>query len=281
MKILVKNLELAAACFSVFGFVIATAASAQAGTIILEGSDAIGLHCSQGSDAGACAYENQVWAALEGPSSKPIAAIGSVSSFGSDGTSIPVDNFSSVSAAGTLNQYAALYFISGGGCCSEDDTLISAAGDQSAVSAYLAAGGTVMIENYTGGAAWDFAVGTSGGANGSVAGISGGSPASSDGCDDGETVTALGLSNGFTQPPTISCWEHQAYQIATFAPLGFTQSFYDAAPGMVSGAVTGWSGLLSSGSTLTGASTPEPASFLLIGVGLAGLGLLRRRLATR
>src|SRR5205085_5458157 len=113
-------------------------------------------------------------------------------------------------------------------------------------------GGTVMIEDYLGSAAWDSVVGTTGGASTHVAGYLGGSPVTSDICDDGETVSATGLANGFTQPPAIGCWEHQAYDESYFGTLGFTLSFFDAAPGMVSGATTGWSGLLSSGVTLTG-----------------------------
>jgi len=279
-----KKLELAVACLSVFGFALANATSAQAeGTVILEGSDAIGLHCTQegASEPGACVYENQVWKALEGPSSLPIAAIGNVPGVGTafNTSGVVVDNFASVAAAaafgsGGLGQFAALYFISGSGCCIENDSLITAGGASGLVTGYLGGGGTVMIENYTGGAAWDAVVGTTGGANGAVIGVGGGAGAGST-CDDGERVTALGLANGFTQPPAIGCWEHQGYNEAVFAPLGYTESFYDAAGGM-GGA--GWSGLLSSGSTLTGAAAPEPASFLLIGVGLTGLGLLRRRM---
>ena len=35
------------------------------GTVILEGSDAIGFHCPIGN-AGACTYRDQVWTALGG-----------------------------------------------------------------------------------------------------------------------------------------------------------------------------------------------------------------------
>jgi len=256
---------------AIVGVVLTQPVANAAGTVILEGSDAIEFHCAEFNVAGACTYAGQVWKALDGASGKHIAVIegNDPIALASYGSGVTIDNFTSVAAAlaaggGSLNGFAAVYF-EGDDTDNEGpegDTAISAAGAVSTIQTYLGAGGTVMIEDYDGGAAFGPIVGRSG-----TTGINNG------GCSDGETVTALGTTNGFTQPPVLGCWEHQGYDESVFGPLGFTLSFFDAASDEGG---KGFSGLLSTGVTLS-APTPEPSTFMLLGFGLAAAGIIGRK----
>jgi hypothetical protein len=267
-----------------FGLTVAAASAHAAGTVILEGSDAIGYHCPIG-ESGACAYANQTWSALGGSSPLPIAVVGTdVNGEAGAEPSMthPTEDFFTLASAGALSQYAAIYFVSGDGCCSSDPA--DMAGRQADVAAYVDAGGTVEIENYDGNTGWDFLTGGAGTNNAFVAGING--SLAGPNCTDLESVTALGMVNGFTQPPVIHCWTHQAYSEPHFAALGFTESFYDADPAFAADnpGYGAFSSLLSDGDTLTGrgAATPEPGSWALMLVGVGAVGMaLRRRLSSK
>ena len=245
-----------------------------AGTVILEGSDAIGFHSNIGN-AFADAYRDQTFSAIGGSDARRIAVIGRSAFSGPivSGSHAIVD-FASLASAGALNSYVAIYFTGNNGCCSSGSGYL--AGRQADVTTYVAGGGTVEIGDYDGNAGWDFLVGGSGN-SAFVAGVSGalGGP----GCTDGETVTAAGTANGFTQPGLVGCWTHQAYAMPHFASLGFTKSFFNAAPAFQAAnpGFGAFSSLLSNGNTVTG-GVPEPTTWalMLTGFGLAG-GMLRAR----
>ena len=247
-----------------------TAMPAQA-TVILEGSDAIGFHCSFGSGP-ACTYRDQVWTAIGG--AKPIAVIGTTTSGAAvvSGVAHTVVAFADLSlASATLSDYSAIYFIGAGGCCSSNSGAVAGRGAE--LLAYSATH-TVEIGNYDGNAGWDFLTGGSGN-DAFVAGVSGALTGPS--CTDGESITPIGTANGFSQPPAISCWTHQAYGLTHFNALGFTLNFFDADPAFAATnpGYGGFSSLLSSGVTLS--FVPEPASWALMLVGFGGLGLVLRR----
>jgi hypothetical protein len=260
----------AVAALAAFGF----ASSAYAhGTVILEGSDAIGYHCGF-AQADACAYSDQTWSAIGGADPRPIAVVGDTTSGNpvTSGTHAIVD-MHDLSTAGSLYNYAAIYFIGGHGCCNSDPG--DMAGREADVLNYYHSGGTLEIGNYDGNSGWDFLTGGSGN-SAHVGGIGGALPAP--GCDDGETVTLAGTNNGFTQPGPIGCWTHQGYDQGYFAGLGFTKSFFDSPPAYAADnpGLGPFSSLLSNGRTITGGGVPEPATWGMMLLGMAGLGTMLR-----
>src|SRR5580658_1835494 len=68
--------QFAATVIAPIAFLTAGMPLAHAGTIILEGSDAVGYHCSSLGNAAACTYTAQLWEAVDGASDKPIAVFG-------------------------------------------------------------------------------------------------------------------------------------------------------------------------------------------------------------
>jgi len=255
---------------------MAAAAPASAGTVILEGSDAIGFHCPFGQTT-ACDYRDQTWTAIGGSDSRPILVAGLNVVNGPTGSGThAVVNVNDLSTAGDLSDYVAIYFMAGFGCC--DSNPGSIAGRQADVTAYVNGGGTVEIGNYDGDAGWDFLTGGSG--NGAfIAGVGG--ALSGPSCTDEEAVTPTGITNGFTQPGVVSCWTHQAYGKDHFAALGFTINFFDSDPefALENPGYGGFSSLLSNGKTVTGVdnSVPEPGTWALMLIGFGGMGAALRR----
>src|SRR5690242_4888317 len=115
--------KLGAAAFLLLGAVWSSG-SAQAGTVILEGSDAIGFHCPLGQ-VGACTYRDQVWSAIGGADARPIAVIGTnVNNTATGSGTHAVSDFSTLAAAGSLSSYVAVYFLAAFGCCDADTSQI-------------------------------------------------------------------------------------------------------------------------------------------------------------
>ena len=241
---------------------------AMAGTTVLEGSDATALH----EDA---TYVTQLFTYLKSDSTfntKPVLVIcdgaaACISSPTPAGTvQMSAAAFSALSQTDLDTGYSAVYVSSPSECCAE--RILSAA-DQTKIKNFTDAGGSVAIQDYQGGNAtllgFDAPSTEIGGFGGALGGPS---------CFDSEIFLPSALSKGFTQPPALSCWGHQAYDMDYFGALGFV-SLVDSGrefDGLGSGV---FSSFLAKGGEL--GSVPVPATFLLAGLGLLGVYASRRR----
>ena len=248
----------------------ATHASAMPGLIILEGSDAQTFHRL---DPYSTAFQNGLQA-FGGGSALPTLAVDMSTTFVGTPTNGVVYASSIPSLAVLLATYSALYIQSPGGCCGENDTAIT--GHQADVAAFVAAGHSLAIENYTGGSAYNSVLGITAGidANAHVAGYLGGLTGLGD-CFDGNVVApggaAFGLGPVGSAVPNLSCFGHQAYEASFFDTFGFT-TYIATNPGLA-----GFNVVISNGGGGLKEAIPEPTTMAIFGLGLAGLGWSRRR----
>jgi hypothetical protein len=249
------------------------------GLLILEGSDAQTFH---GLNPYSTDFQNGSAAFSTAPT-LPVLAV-DLSSHIAGTPTVGVTYLSTIPNLATLlANYSALYIQSPGTCCGENDAAI--AGHQADVAAFLAAGRSVTIEDYQGGAAFDSIIGITGAAAGTanshVAG-SGGGVGGLGSCFDGNIVapggSAYGLGPVGSAVPSIGCFGHQAYEASFFDAYGLTTYIVATPPG----SLTGFHVVISNGGgagcglacVVTPTPTPEPASLVMFGTGLAALAMI-------
>lgn len=239
------------------GLAAATSASAGAGFISLEGSDATTFH----HDA---SYTPELFQYLQGGSSKNVLIL-NPSGSPTPGPTGTVGTTSVTSLTGlTLTDYSAIYITSTGGCCTADPTVLNGFG--AAVNSFVAGGGNLSIENYIGGSYDGVVPGGTG--PGDVRG-SAVSPAYF--CSDKETVTAAGIAKGFSQPPTDGCWSHEAYDFGGYwKGIGYSNLIASDPALFADG-----SSFQAIGGTL-GSTAPEPTTWALMILGIGGVGASMR-----
>jgi hypothetical protein len=266
-----RRLAIAAAVAAAV-LVASPARAAEIGLLILEGSDSQTYH---DFNPYSTSFLNGMNSFSSAPT-KPLLIIGQAFEAPAGVPTIPFVVSATIPDLTTLlDNYAGIYLSSPGTCCDERPIT---AGEAADIRAFLEAGRSVAIEDYQGGAQYDVVIGNTGAfagtANAHVAGHGGGFGGIGS-CFDGNVVAAHGSAYGLgpvgTVIPPLGCFGHQAYEAAFFDALGL-DAYIATNPGL-----RGYNVVISNGGGGLDEAVPEPFTLSLVGIGLAGLGVARRR----
>lgn len=249
------------ALLAVTGLLATSGAHSAPGVVFIIGSDVISFH-------GDSNFINPVVDQIANFGTKRLLfltnAVGSTN-YTNGNVAIDFKPYGFVTGATSLAAYSGVYADSPSGCCNDPGPAMDPTAAP-VLGSFLAGGGSVAVGDFQGIPFWDSILGFT-----ALPGVSTVGPT----CVDPGVSTASGLAFGFAPSYTEGCFVHQTYDPAFWMGKGYFA--LQTTPGVRVAGVDQWV-TMATGFVDPGA-VPEPATLLLVGAGIIGASVARRRKA--